>query len=322
MHSCVVIGLASAFVIGTTLPSLAVKAPNQQPVAINFGLTNDGKQVGCGAPLANLSLGHVEAKLHEARFYVYGVKLIDKRGVRTPVALKQNEWQYADLALIDFKDARGGNLPCSPTNPAKNTSITGTAPAGGYVGLEFSVGVPVESQVDGKAVALNHSNVETAPAPLDIQAMSWNWQAGRKFLLVEVDPSVPIVKADGSKARTWMVHLGSSGCKGNPATGEIVSCAQQNRFTVTLDRFNPKTEQVNFDLTTLFNESDLTVDKGGAVGCMTALDDPECAAIFKAIGLNLKDSAPGAADGGSQTKLGVSSIFSAGPIATVAGGKK
>jgi len=318
MRASLAIALGSALSIAVAVTSLAAGAPNQRAVAINFGLTEDGKPVGCAAPLSNLGSSKVDAKLREARFYVYGVKLIDKKGGRTPLALAQNDWQYADLALIDFRDARGGNAPCSPTNPPKNNTITGSAPAGDYLGLEFSVGVPVESQVDGKTVALNHSNVETAPPPLDVQAMSWNWQAGRRFFSVELDPSSFVSLSDGAKARTWMVHLGSSGCKGNPATGEIVSCAQPNRFTVTLDRFDPKKEQVNLDLTTLFKDSDVSIDKGGAVGCMSALDDPECPAVYKAIGLN----PPGGPDAGLQTKLGVSSIFSAKPIAAASVGAK
>jgi uncharacterized repeat protein (TIGR04052 family) len=318
MRASLVSTIGSALIIGLTLQSLAAGAANQRAVTINFGLTDDGIRVGCGASLPALGLGKVEAKLREARFYVYAVKLIDRKGGRTPLALGQNDWQYADIALIDFKDARGGNAPCSSTNPAKNAAITGTAPAGDYLGLEFSIGVPVESQIGDKTVALNHSSVETAPPPLDIQAMAWNWQAGRKFLMIEVDPPGYIAKSDGSKAKTWMVHLGSSGCKGNPATGEIVSCAYPNRFSVTLDRFNPKTEQVNLDLMTLFRESDINIDKGGAVGCMTAADDPECPTIFKAIGLNPL----GAAGGASQTKPGVSPIFSVGRIATAVPGDK
>ena len=316
--------LKGLLIASMALGAVQGAAAKDHPVSIAFGVTADGKQVGCGASLPNLGSGHVETKLHDARFYVYGVKLIDKKGERTPITLAQNDWQYADLALLDFKDARGGNAPCSETNPAKNTSVTGTAPQGSYVGLEFSVGVPVEAQVDGKTVALNHSAMETAAPPLDIAAMAWNWQAGRKFMLIEVDPPSFVIKADGSKSKSWLVHLGSNGCKGNPATGEIVACAHQNCFTVTFDRFNAKTQQVNLDLTTLFKDSDIAVDKGGAVGCMTALDDPECPAIFKALGLNLVDTAPGAADAGQQTKPGVSPVFSVGPAAPaqVAGGKK
>jgi hypothetical protein len=84
-------------------------AAKDQPVAITFGLMADGKEVGCGAPLANLGGGHLQAKLREARFYVYDVKLVDAKRTRTPVALTQNEWQYGDVALLDFKDPRGGN---------------------------------------------------------------------------------------------------------------------------------------------------------------------------------------------------------------------
>lgn len=293
-------------------------AAKDLPVAINFGLMADGKDVGCGAPLANLGVAHLQAKLHEARFYIYGVKLIDAKGIRTPVALAQNEWQYGDVALVDFKDARGGNAPCTESSPAKNARVSGTAPRRAYVGLEFSVGAPVETIIDGKPVSINHSNVETAPPPLDVAGMAWNWQAGRRFLVFEVDPPSPIVKADGSKTKTWTVHLGSTGCKGNPATGEIVSCAHENRFTVTFDRFDPKTQRVEFDLTRLFENSDLLVDKGGAVGCMSGLDDPECPVIFAALGLNLT-GADGTA--GKQTKPGASPVFKAG-LAKLAGGKQ
>jgi uncharacterized repeat protein (TIGR04052 family) len=296
-----------------------------QPVAISFAITADGKEVGCGAPLADLGSGRLAAKLHEARFYVYGFKLVDSKGGRTPVALTQSEWQYGDVALLDFKDARGGNAPCTESNPAKNTTIVGAVPAGSYVGLEFSIGAPVETIVDGKPVPINHSNVETAPPPLDVVGMAWNWQAGRRFVTIEVDPLSPVVKADGSKTRSWMVHIGSTGCKGNPATGEIVACARENRFAVSFDRFDPKTQRVELDFTRLFEKSDLLADKGGAVGCMSGPDDPECPAIFEALGLNLVESAPGAGDAGKQTKPGASSVFKVGAAAKpakIAGGKQ
>jgi len=295
-----------------------------QPVSVSFALTVDGKEVGCAAPLHNIGSSRLEAKLHDARFYVHGVKLIDAEGARTPVSLAQNDWQYADLALLDFKDARGGNTPCTETTPAKNTTVTGAAPAGAYVGLEFSVGVPVEGQAEGKTVQLNHSSTETSAPPLDIAVMAWSWQAGRKFLLVEVDPANFVTRADGSKSRSWLVHLGSAGCKGNPATGEIVSCLRENRFTVTFDRFDPKTQRVELDLTRLFEATDLAVDKGGAVGCMSGPDDPECSPVFAALGLNLSESAPGARDAGKQTKAGVSPVFKIGAAepAKVAGAEQ
>jgi uncharacterized repeat protein (TIGR04052 family) len=135
-------------------------------------------------------------------------------------------------------------------------------------------------------------------------------------LLIEVDPTPIVTKADGGKSKSWMVHLGSTGCRGNPATGEIVSCARENRFTVTVDRFDPATQRVELDLTTLFKGSDLLFDKAGATGCMSSPDDPECLAIFEHLGLNLVETAPGAGDAGKQARSGVSPVFSVGSAKT------
>ncbi|WP_371441460.1 MbnP family protein [Methylosinus sp. R-45379] len=61
--------------------------------------------------------------------------------------------------------------------------MTGGVPAGKYKGLVFTVGVPsLAKDAQGNDVALNHSNLATAPAPLDVQGMNWGWQAGRKFI--------------------------------------------------------------------------------------------------------------------------------------------
>jgi uncharacterized repeat protein (TIGR04052 family) len=300
-----------AVVLASALP--AAGEPARRPVEITFALTDHGRDVGCGAPLTGLGAGGVAGKLQDARLYVHAPALIDPKGERIPLVLEQTDWQYADLALLDFKDARGGNAPCSDKAPAKNVTITGTVPAGSYAGLEFSVGVPVEAEVAGKSVSLNHSSTETAPPPLDIAAMSWSWQAGRKFLMIEVSPAGPITKADGTKARTFMVHLGSTGCTGNPATGEIVSCSRPNRFRVRLDRFDAAKDRVTLDIATLFSGSDLSSDKGGAVGCMSAPDDPECAVIFERLGLALTETKPGAGDAGQQRRDGVAPVFAAAP---------
>jgi hypothetical protein len=36
-----------------------------------------------------------------------------------------------------------------------------------------------------------------------------------------------------------MVHLGSTGCMGDPATGETVKCRAANRAAIALRRFDP-----------------------------------------------------------------------------------
>lgn len=284
-------------------------AGQDQPVAVAFTLVSGSRVAGCGAPLGELGNPPVKAELHDARLYIYGVSLIGAGDKRVPVKLDQNDWQYHDLALLDFKDARGGRAPCTESQPAKHTVITGSVPTGTYAGLEFSVGVPVEAEVDGKKVSLNHGSLEMAPAPLDIAVMNWSWQAGRKFLLVEVDPEGGLKRADGGVARTWMVHLGSTGCAGNPATGEIVACARPNRITVALARFDATKDEVAIDLSTLFKDSNLTRNRAGAIGCMSDPSDPECGPIFAGLGLNLNQSHPGAGDEGRQTWPGHSPLF-------------
>jgi uncharacterized repeat protein (TIGR04052 family) len=280
-----------------------------QNVAIAFGLTAAGKPAGCGGMLDDVGAAHLKAGLHDARIYVHDVKLIAAGGGRVPVRLDASEWQSAGVALLDFKDARGGRAPCSVEVPAKNTAVRGGVPPGSYTGIEFTVGVPVEAEISGAKVSLNHSNVDTAPPPLDVVAMNWSWQAGRKFIAIEVDPVGGFKRADGTPGRTWFVHLGSTGCTGNPATGEIVACKSPNRFRVTFERFDPAKDTVEIDLTALFKDSDLTVDKGGAIGCMSGPDDPECTAIFGTLGLNLAESKPGAGDAGQPTVGGRSPIF-------------
>jgi uncharacterized repeat protein (TIGR04052 family) len=299
--------LAAGLIVAA--PTASAEMPRQRQAAISFGLAVGERLVGCGAPLSGLGIGRASASLNGARLYVSDVKLIDSKGARVPIRLTRNDWQFADVALLDFKDGRGGRTACSKDSPAKNTTVLGTVPKGSYAGLQFTVGVPVTAEVDGETIALNHSNLETAPAPLDIAVMNWSWQAGRKFLLAEVNPTGGFKRQDGSPAHTWMVHLGSTGCKGNPATGEIIACARPNRFVVTLERFDPRSQMVVLDLAKLFADSDLAADKGGAIGCMSDPSDPECGAIFQAIGLNLNETRPGAGDEGRQTIPGRSSIF-------------
>ncbi|QGM99702.1 metallo-mystery pair system four-Cys motif protein [Methylocystis parvus] len=329
-----------ATVAGAAGVSAAPAKP--QAVEISFALAADGQPVDCGHDIHGLGANHVNAKLREASFYVSDAALIDKNGKATPIELTRNDWQYANVALIDFDDKTGN---CRGTKGA-NATLTGQVPAGRYQGLSFVIGVPTLGKGDdGKEVSLNHSNFATAPAPLDIQSMSWSWQAGRKFVKLEVAPEGGIVRppmpprppraaaagsaspppradapekadqtpepiqsnADGTiTVATWMLHLGSTGCKGDPITGEIVACATPNRVPVTLARFDPVKQRVVLDLQSLLAPFDLNRDKGGATGCMSGPTDPECAAVFDAFGLGAKESAQpgeGAKSGNVAAKL-------------------
>jgi uncharacterized repeat protein (TIGR04052 family) len=283
------------------------RAERGEDIAIKFALVAGKQAVSCDAPL-KLGTPAVKALLREARVYIYDIKLIDGQGGRVPLKLDRNDWQYADVALLDFEGARGERASCSEPQPPKNAVIKGNIPAGRYSGLEFSVGVPVEREVDGKKVSLNHSDMHASPPPLDIARMSWSWRAGRRYLVVEVDPEGGIKRPDGAQSRTWMVHLGATGCNGNPATGEIVACARPNRFAVKFERFDYRNEEIAIDLLALFKDSDLSRNESGAIGCMSDPADPECGKLFTTLGLSATD-APGAGNAEPQAIPGTSSIF-------------
>ncbi|MGB5086540.1 MAG: MbnP family protein, partial [Methylocystis silviterrae] len=141
-------------------------ASERQPVAIRFALAAGDQPVECGHDIAGLGTGGRPAQLHDARFYIAAPALIDAAGHEVPIELEQNDWQYANLALLDFENKTGKCVGSADVND----TIKGSAPRGRYKGFSFVIGVPsVVKDKDGKDVILNHSNFATAPAPLDLQ---------------------------------------------------------------------------------------------------------------------------------------------------------
>ncbi len=120
------------------------------------------------------------------------------------------------------------------------------------------------------------------------------------------------VNADGTVTMVaWMLHFGSTGCKGDPLTGAIISCATGNHAPVRLSSFDPAKNYVVFDVQTMLAGIDLNHDKGGATGCMSGLADPECQQIYESLGLNFNETAPDANDQGKPSGVGAK-VFSVG----------
>lgn len=338
--AAVIAGLAA---VGGAQAAAKGDGNERQPVAIRFALAAGDQPVECGRDIAGLGTGGQPAQLHDARFYIAAPALIDAAGHEVPIELEQNDWQYANLALLDFENKTGKCVGSADLND----TIKGSAPRGRYKGFSFVIGVPsVVRDKDGKDVILNHSNFATAPAPLDLQSMTWNWQAGRKFIKIEVDPEGGVTRpplkpkspadaangagaqgdksgdksdgaplmADAPKAAplrvnedgtitvsTWMLHLGSTGCRGDAVKGEITSCTNPNRIPVKFASFDPARQRVVFDLKPLFAGIDLGKDKGFSTGCMSGPADPECTPMFENLGLRLKETAPDANDAGQSS---------------------
>jgi uncharacterized repeat protein (TIGR04052 family) len=241
---------------------------NAMPVEIAFE-GRVGKDVFDCAATYTLGTAQSQATITDYRLYVYDVKLHKADGTSVPVELDQDGlFQYQNLALLDFENKTGA---CANGTAETNMKIKGKAPEGTYDGVSFVVGVPFE---------LNHGDAAAAPSPLNLTAMFWSWNDGYKFLRIDS-------KAMGAM-KAFNMHLGSTGCVAD-AMGKVTSCAQPNRPTVELSGFDPLAGKVVIDYAALVAGNDISTDTGGAPGCMSGKDDPECAASMGTLGIHIAD---------------------------------
>jgi len=199
------------------------------------------------------------------------------------------------VTLIDLENGAGA---CSEDGTkATNAHVRGSVPAGRYKGVRYTVGVPS---------ALNHTDLAAAPAPLNLAAMGWSWQVGRKFLKIETaEPS-------------FMVHLGSTGCTGNPATGAKVKCTSSNRAAVSFKSFDPAQQKVAVDVKALLSGTMLTastapmggmtataaqMDMDMSSACMSGAGEMTCGPIFGALGIGWSDTSGGGAASPARQKV-------------------
>jgi uncharacterized repeat protein (TIGR04052 family) len=208
------------------------------------------------------------------RFYVHDVHLLDAAGKATPLTLEQDgKWQQQNVALLDFEDKTG--LAVNGT-PDTNAVVKGSAPAGTYTGVRFTLGVPA---------ALNHADASKAASPLNLTGLFWSWQAGYKHARLDFTST--------GLPGGYNIHLGSTGCTGSMTThhedaampASSPNCSTANRPTVTLSGFDPQKAAIVADLKTLLSETNVDVNQGGAAGCMSDPSDPDCGAILNGFGL-------------------------------------
>lgn len=311
----------------------ATAAGATQAVTINFDMVNGASTtVHCGDPItvANTKLYDLTnpaaapalmatttaqttpGQLTDTRFYVANIVLIDAAGNSTPLYMTDNASQSAagGLALIDF-----GHNTAAPTAPIActntyNTAITGLVAPGTYTGISMTIGVPARS-ADFKT-PMNHVNATatTSPAPLQNADMAWSWQSGRKFIKIQFRPTAALTtyaantKLYGTSATAdWNVHIGATGCSGDPTLGNETSCTNPNRLGLKFDGFNPNTQKIVMDVASLFKNAELDFSYTAPTGCMSGPTDPECPAIFKALGIDMTT-------GKTATGTAVQTVFS------------
>lgn len=254
-------------------------------IEIQFAAMAGNAAIGCGSTVAGLGSTAATGSVKDFRFYISQVKMIRADGVEVPLTLSASDnWYFTagadSVTLVDLENA-SGDCPSATGTTGTNAVVKGTVPAGTYTGVKMTMGVPF---------ALNHTdwaNPTTTKAPLDLQAMAWSWQGGRKFAKIEVtNPAWA--------APTFNFHLGSTGCIGNPATGtQVSSCTVPNRMDFTLASFDPATQKVAVDIQPLLSGTDVTINQAGAAGCMSGGTDPECLNVFKALAIDWKADGTG-----------------------------
>jgi uncharacterized repeat protein (TIGR04052 family) len=169
--------------------------------------------------------------------------------------------------LLDFENSGGA---CINGTELTRDVIEGTVPAGAYTGLRFDLGLPFEK---------NHRDPTLQPSPLNLSRMFWSWNAGYKFLRMDLRTT--------AQPKGWTLHLGSTGCAptGKP-TIVPESCKHPNIVTVDLPGFNAARDIVEFDAAALLAGSDVdTNTPQTAAGCMSGQTDPECGPLFEQFGL-------------------------------------
>ena len=235
-----------------------------QELGITFDARFGDTPAACGVDLNGVGTTASTAQLQDLKLYVHDLVLLDASGGETPLELDDDGlWQDGSVALLDFEDGSG---LCANGTADLNAVVRGQAPEGAYTGLRFTIGVPFE---------LNHADPAAAASPLNLTTMHWSWQGGYKFLRMDLSTA-------GLPAG-WFVHLGSTGCEAD-ADGVVTGCSTPNRVEVEVD-LDPMTGVVVLDFASLLETSDVDADGGGAQGCMSAPDDPECPAIMERLGL-------------------------------------
>lgn len=272
-------------------------------LTLQFALKVNGQNLTCGKEYTGLGSGKIAATFTDARFYVSNIRLITSMGETVPVQLNQDgQWQYQNVALLDFED---GTASCKDGgNTATRSIVSGKVPAGNYNGVIFDLGLPFE---------LNHADAASAPAPLNIPALWWNWQVGYKFVRLDmrlggeamgagmamptpIAGATPSAEASGHggmamAANAYLIHLGSTGCPApNEAAKPTEPCSNPNLTTVRLTNpnFVPGKTTIVADVNTLLSGVALEKSMPKPPGCMSGTDDPDCSSLFPGFGLNLQ----------------------------------
>lgn len=238
-------------------------------VTIRFEPMVGTRDFACGQTYADMGSGSTTITPRDFRFYAYDFQLIDAAGDRVAVTLDQNAWQHQNVAMLDFEDFTGG---CLDGTPETNLEVTGMAPNGTYTGVRFHLGIPE---------VMNHTDLTTMPAPLNVTGLFWGWNFGHIFFAAVTHADIPASGTDPAGTNDHYFHLGATGCTGDATAGESVTCDHPNSPLVEVTGFDPLTEPVIADWGAVLPHVDLAASEG-----CHSFPGGDCDYPFDAVGLN------------------------------------
>lgn len=219
------------------------------PVAISFSAVDGaGQAFECGKTGLHIN-SLTDARAGDLRFYVHDVEL-EKDGRAIPIELEQDGvWQFQNVALLDFED---GTAECEfvifgkTKTEATNNTVRGLpAEAGPYTGVRFTLGVPV---------ALNHTDVATAEAPLSSIGMDHGKEDGRQFLRFGFYSDTTGLTGNGDHNLLMLRSVCGNVTEEGDTPQSADECDKPNRPTYSLavdGAFDPDTNRVELDVDAL-----------------------------------------------------------------------
>jgi uncharacterized repeat protein (TIGR04052 family) len=253
------------------LAALSPSGASSSPVSITFQVADDNTTTAVDAfsCAGTMTVATRSLTPRDLRFWVSELKLVKADLTTVDVTLDQDGvWQYRNAALLDWETGDGSCNASGTTGTHK--VITGSAPSGDYIGVQFTLGLPQ---------SLNMLRSSDSPAPLNTGAMYWSWTGGYKFTKVEF--------LDGATATS--LHVGSTGCTAYaPGTVEPVTCAKAFRGQILVTDpagFDPTSQRIVLNLNTLF--LNFATATGGS--CMPGDATASCQNVLTNMGLNFND---------------------------------
>ena len=232
-------------------------------VTVNFAPKLNSTDLVCGANTETVGTAQTAPTFNYFGLYISDVQVATDSGEFVSLALSEGDLVDASRGITLITNCGSQSVATSETNT--NLKVVGTAADADYSRLRFTIGVPETHN------HLDAANTEGLLAKSI--GMHWNWTKGYKHAKMDV--------------AGWNIHVGSTACNGTGTDDPNSVCSNGNRPTYTFDNVDFDQQRVILDYADLVSTSDISQDTGGAPGCMSGGTDPECGAIFTALGLDL-----------------------------------